>query len=81
MVNILVDRDRTNALATPGETNNYIVAKFVSSITLYRIIDGKELHDIELQSRRVLGGFFATPPERQHGASWEIGRASCRERV
>lgn len=76
MISILVDRDATLALLSPGEKGSGIVAKFATPIKLYRVIDGKELHDIELQSRRVRGGFFATPRERQHGASWGSDRGA-----
>ncbi len=41
----------------------------LSSPTLYRVVDLRELRDI-VRTGKVRGGLFATPSERKHGASW-----------
>lgn len=45
------------------------VARFDSTIPLYRVIDEKEWEDINLTGR-ITGGRFSAPAERAVGASW-----------
>ena len=46
-----------------------IVAKFVSPIKLYRVIDGEELIDI-LKKGSIKGGEYAVNMERAYGSQW-----------
>lgn len=46
-----------------------IVAKFLSPIKLYRVIDGEELMDI-IKKGSIKGGEYSTPDERAYGAQW-----------
>jgi len=45
------------------------VARFDSSLTMYRIFDENELQHI-LSTGRITGGQYAVKAEREHGASW-----------
>ena len=76
MMWILVDRDATLELSR-GYKQTYekpeIVATFVTPVTLYRIVDERELRDI-FRTGRVTGGSFSTEGERKHGASWGVDR-------
>jgi len=81
-IKIRIDRDRTNAL--PGhkeellghlrgqyasDVKSSIVAEFISNVSMFRIVDEREVRDI-LRTGIVSGGSFATPGERRYGASW-----------
>jgi hypothetical protein len=81
-IKIRIDRDKTNAL--PGhkeellghlrgqyasDAKSSIVAEFVSNVSMFRIVDEREVRDI-LRTGIVSGGSFATPGERRYGASW-----------
>lgn len=68
-VQILIDRDRTNAARQQYGGDSAIAARFDEPVTLHRVLDGEELALI-YASGYVEGGMFATPEERAHGASW-----------
>ena len=49
--------------------NDMFVARFDSSVSMYRIFDENELQHV-LSTGRITGGQYAVKAEREHGASW-----------
>jgi hypothetical protein len=67
-VRIVIDRDAT-LKARHSIFGGAIVGTFASSITLYRVVDKKEL-GIITRTGQINGGSFAVKNERAFGASW-----------
>lgn len=79
-LDILIDRDQTIAARREAgyeytrdkADRGPIVARFASPVTLYRVVDDRELR-WAVRSGVVRGGMFSVPLERRYGASWATG--------
>jgi hypothetical protein len=70
LVRVIADRDATlEAQDRWPLFNELVVGVFDESFSLYRVLDGAELHRI-VTTGRIEGGRYAAPPERAFGASW-----------
>ena len=45
------------------------IGRFISPVTLYRVMDGDEVKSV-FESGQITGGGFSTPAERAYGAQW-----------
>lgn len=65
---IQVDRGKTQEVRNTGH-RRALVATFLGSVRLYRILDGEELDRI-FKSGKVTGGTYSVKAERAFGAAW-----------
>lgn len=68
-VRVEVNSERTAVLRRESRDSEAFVGKFVSPITLYRVMDGEEVLRV-LASRVISGGDYSVTAERAYGASW-----------